>query len=84
MRPGELVVAEAPAPKASAVRRARVSVRNTGRFPAYLGSHFDLTRASGSLELDRPALEGTRPDIPAGSTVRVAAGETVELAVIWD
>ena len=84
MRPGEIVVADAPTPQASAVRRSQTSVRNTGRFTAYIGSHFDLARASGELELDRVALAGARPDLPAGSTLRVPAGETVELAVIWD
>lgn len=84
MRPGEIIPGDGPTPTARARRRARVSVRNGGALPAYLGSHFELVRASAALELDRAALEGARPDLPAGASARIAPGETVELDVIWD
>jgi urease beta subunit len=51
---------------------------------AYLGSHFDLSRASAALEFDRRAATGARIDQPSGATIRIAAGETIELDLIWD
>ncbi len=82
--PGELVPGEGATPVASPSGRAQVTVRNGGRFPAYLGSHCDLARASSSLEFDRVPLRGARPDLPAGATIRIAAGETAQIDVIWD
>lgn len=84
MKPGQVNPSAEPAPASAPSRRARVTVRNTGRFPAYLGSHFALRRASAALELDRDAVLGARPDLPAGATARIGAGETVDLDVIWD
>jgi urease beta subunit len=84
VRPGELVAGSGPVPAASPSRRERVPVRNKGRFVAYLGSHFDLSRASAALEFDRRAATGARIDLRSGATIRIAAGETIELDLIWD
>jgi urease beta subunit len=83
MRPGELFPGEGPVPSAPAVRRGTVRIRNAGRFPAFIGSHFPLARASGSLEFPREGLEGARLDLPAGATARIDPGEEVELEVLW-
>ncbi|MGI9658982.1 MAG: urease subunit beta [Gaiellaceae bacterium] len=84
MRPGELVPGPGPAPQATPAKAARVTMRNSGKFPIYLGSHFDLVRASALLEFDRASVDGARLGLPAGATARIAAGETVELDVVWD
>ena len=84
MRPGELIAADRPTPAASGERRGHAELLNTGRFPAYVGSHTDLSQLSEALELDRARLAGARLDIAAGSSVRIAPGESVELAVVWD
>ena len=84
MRPGEIVVGSEARPQTGPARRARVTARNTGELPVYIGSHFDLTRLSETLELDRATLSGARLDVPAGTTARIAPGETVELELIWD
>jgi urease beta subunit len=83
VRPGELIPGEGPVPAASAKRRATVRVRNTGRFPAFLGSHFPVARASTALEFPRDGLEGARPALPAGATVRIDPGAEIELEVLW-
>jgi urease subunit beta len=83
VRPGELIPGDGPVPASGVGRRATVRVRNTGRFPAYVGSHFPLARASSALELDRNAVAGARADLPAGATVRVDPGAEVELPVVW-
>ena len=83
MRPGEIIPGEGPVPAAPARRRATVRVRNRGRLPAYVGSHFPFVLASAALDFPREGLEGARLDLPAGATARIEAGEEVELEVIW-
>ncbi len=83
MKPGEVIPGDGPLPSAPAARRATARVRNRGRFPAYVGSHFPLARVSSALELDRDALAGARADLPAGATVRIAPGAEIELPVVW-
>ncbi|QEC47407.1 urease subunit beta [Baekduia soli] len=83
MRPGEILPADAPAPRAARGRTATIAIRNAGRFDAYLTSHVRLERASAALEFDRDAVAGARPLLPAGASTRVGAGETVEVEVTW-
>ena len=83
MRPGEILPGEGPAPAAPASRRAKLRVRNTGRFPAYLSSHFPLVWASDALEFPREGLEGARLDLLAGASVRIPPGEDLEVDVVW-
>jgi len=82
-RPGELIPGDGPVPVATASRRATIRIRNAGRFPAYIGSHFPLVRASVALEFPREGLEGARPALPAGATVRIDPGAEVELEILW-
>ena len=77
------MLADAPAPAPPPSRTALVAVRNEGRFPAYLTSHFRLERASAALRFDRERAAGARPALPAGASVRIAPGETVEVTVTW-
>ena len=83
MRPGEVIPGEGPTPAAAVGRRAKLRVRNTGRFPAYLSSHFPLVWASAALEFRREGLEGARLDLPAGASVRIPPGEEREVDVVW-
>ena len=83
MRPGEILPGEGPAPAATVTRRAKLTVRNTGRFPAYLSSHFPLVWASAALEFPREDLEGARLDLPAGGSVCIPPGAEVEVDVVW-
>jgi urease beta subunit len=83
MRPGEILPGEGPIPAATGTRRAKLTVRNTGRFPAYLSSHFPLPWASAALEFPREGLEGARLDLPAGASVRIPPGDEVEVDVLW-
>jgi urease beta subunit len=78
-----VIPGDGPVPTAPVTRRATARVRNTGRFPAYVGSHFPLSRLSPALELDREALAGARADLPAGATVRIDPGAELELGVVW-
>jgi urease subunit beta len=83
VRPGEIFLAQEPVRAAEHARIATVAIRNGGRFDAYLTSHFAVVRASGELHFDRSGLEGARPLLPAGASVRIPAGEVVEVQVTW-
>lgn len=77
-----MVAASAP-PAPEERRSAVVSVTNRGRFPAYLTSHFPIARASVALELDREGLAGARPRLPAGASVEIPPGESIDVTVTW-
>jgi urease beta subunit len=79
-----VIPGDGPVPAAPEGRRATVRVRNTGRFPAFLGSHFPLERASAALAFPREGLEGARPALPAGATIRIDPGAEVELEILWN
>jgi urease subunit beta len=84
VKPGEVVAGGGAEPSIDGGHRARVSARNLGELPVYVGSHFELARLSGAIELDRGELVGARLTLPAGTTLRIGPGEAVELDVIWD
>jgi len=83
MRPGEILPGDGPVPRVAGSRQATLTVRNTGRFPAYLSSHFPLTWASAALEFPREGLDGARLDLPAGASVRIPPGEQADVEVVW-
>jgi urease beta subunit len=83
MRPGEVIPADGPPLVAEHPRTASIAVHNSGRFPAYLTSHFPLVGASRALEFDRSGLEGARPRLVAGSSVRIGPGDTVAIEITW-
>jgi urease beta subunit len=83
MRPGEVIPGDGPVPTAVFSRRATIAIRNTGRFPAFIGSHFPVGRASAALVFERAGLEGARLALPAGASVRIDPGATVEVEVGW-
>lgn len=62
--------------------RRRLSVRNGGRRPVRVSSHFPFWQVNPSLELDREAARGFRLDLPAGDSIRWAPGEELEVEVV--
>jgi urease beta subunit len=62
--------------------RIRLSVTNTSARPVRISSHYPLWRANARLAFDREAALGFRLDIPAGSSVRWAPGETLEVELV--
>ena len=49
-------------------------VRNAGRRPIRVSSHFPFWQVNPSLEFDREAARGFRLDLPAGDSLRWAPG----------
>jgi urease subunit gamma/beta len=62
--------------------RRRMTVRNAGRRPVRLSSHFPFGQANPSLEFDRAAARGFRLDLPAGDSLRWAPGEEREVDLV--
>jgi urease subunit gamma/beta len=62
--------------------RRRLAVRNTGRRPVRVSSHFPFWQANPSLEFDRGAAAGFRLDLPAGDSLRWAPGEEREVDLV--
>ncbi len=62
--------------------RRRLTVRSQSRRPILVSSHFPFWRSNRRLTFDRDAARGFRLDIPAGSTVRWAPGETKDVGLV--
>jgi urease subunit gamma/beta len=73
---------EVPAPSAPLREMQKLSVRNTGRRPVRVSSHYPFDQVNQRLEFDRAAARGYRLHLPAGATFRWAPGETHEVTLI--
>ena len=62
--------------------RRTLLVRNTGRRPVRISSHYPFWLANPSLEFDREAARGFRLDLPAGDSLRWAPGEKREVELV--
>ncbi len=72
MIPGEYLLAAEPV----VIDREPVElvVVNAGDRPVQVGSHYHFAAANSALEFDRPAAEGMRLAVPAGTAVRFEPG----------
>ncbi|MGC0418987.1 urease subunit beta [Embleya sp. AB8] len=68
-----------PAGPAPDRRTLTVVVRNTGDRTVRVGSHYHFFEVDPALSFARAATFGMRPNIPAGSTLRVAPGDAAEV-----
>ena len=59
-----------------------ISVTNTGRRVIRVSSHYPFDQVNRRLEFDRAAARGFRLDLPAGTNLRWAPGETREVTLI--
>jgi urease subunit gamma/beta len=62
--------------------RRTLMVRNAGRRPVRISSHFPFWLANPSLEFDRDSARGFRLDLPAGDSTRWAPGEEREIELV--
>ena len=62
--------------------RIRVEVTNASSRVVRVSSHYPFWRTNPRLEFDREAARGFRLDLPAGSSVRFAPGETCEVTLV--
>ena len=82
IRPGEIIPAEGEIEINAGRPTAAVTVTNTGDRPVQVGSHYHFFEVNKYLDFDRAAAFGTRLDIPAGTAVRFAPGETREVTLV--
>jgi urease beta subunit len=62
--------------------RFRLEVTNTSIRVVRVSSHYPFWRTNRRLEFDREAARGFRLDVPAGSSIRFAPGETREITLV--
>ena len=62
--------------------RIRLEVTNTSARVVRVSSHYPFWRTNRRLEFDREAARGFRLDVPAGSSIRFAPGETREVTLV--
>ncbi|MDE0391767.1 MAG: urease subunit gamma [Rhodospirillales bacterium] len=82
VRPGEIIPAEGDIEINAGRPMATVAVTNTGDRPVQIGSHYHFFEVNRHLDFDRAASFGMRLDIPAGTAVRFAPGETKEVTLV--
>ena len=82
VRPGEIIPAEGDIEINAGRPTATVAVTNTGDRPVQIGSHYHFFEVNRHLDFDRAASFGMRLDIPAGTAVRFAPGETKEVTLV--
>jgi urease subunit gamma/beta len=80
--PGAVRAQEGEVELAPGRERRRLTVRNESERPVRVSSHYPLWRTNARLAFDREAARGFRLDVPAGSSVRWAPGETKEIGLV--
>ncbi len=81
-RPGEIRPAQGDVELSGGRARRHLVVTNRSTHPVRVSSHYPFWRANPRLEFDRAAAEGFRLDLPAGSSIRWAPGETREVDLV--
>ena len=79
--PGEILADEGDIEINAGRRTATIKVVNTGDRPVQIGSHYHFFETNKALEFDRAASFGMHLDIPAGTAVRFAPGESKEVTL---
>ena len=82
VRPGEIIPAEGEIEINAGRPTATVAVTNTGDRPVQIGSHYHFFEVNRHLDFDRATAFGMRLDIPAGTAVRFAPGETKDVTLV--
>lgn len=59
-----------------------LTVTNTGKHIVRVSSHYPFDQVNSRLEFDRAQAKGYRLDLPAGSTLRFAPGETRDVTLV--
>jgi urease subunit gamma/beta len=79
---GESQATDSPRPARPDRPTITLTVTNTSDHIVRISSHYPFEQVNKRLEFDRAAARGHRLDLPAGSTLRWAPGETREVALV--
>ncbi len=82
MKPGEYLLAEGDIELNAGRPPVSLAVANTGARPIQVGSHYHFFETNAALRFDRAAALGMRLDIPAGTAVRFAPGQTRDVRLV--
>ncbi len=82
MIPGEIIPADGDIELNAGRETISVLVANSGDRPIQVGSHYHFFETNPALQFDRAATRGFRPDIPAGTAVRVEPGQQREIQLV--
>ncbi|MGH6826164.1 urease subunit gamma [Methyloceanibacter sp.] len=79
--PGEIIAEDGDIELNAGRRKATLKVVNTGDRPIQIGSHYHFFETNKALDFDREKSFGMHLDIPAGTSVRFAPGESKEVVL---
>jgi urease subunit gamma/beta len=79
--PGEIIADDGEIELNAGRRKATLNVVNTGDRPIQIGSHYHFFETNKALDFDREKSFGMHLDIPAGTSVRFAPGESKEVVL---
>jgi urease subunit gamma/beta len=79
--PGEIIAGDGDIELNAGRRKVTLKVFNTGDRPVQIGSHYHFFETNKALEFDRGASFGMHLDIPAGTAVRFAPGESKDVTL---
>lgn len=79
--PGEIITEDGDIEINAGRRKVKLKVVNTGDRPVQVGSHYHFFETNKALDFDRAKAFGTHLDIPAGTAVRFAPGESKEVTL---
>jgi urease subunit gamma/beta len=79
--PGEIITDDGDIELNADRRKATLKVVNTGDRPIQIGSHYHFFETNKALDFDREKSFGMHLDIPAGTSVRFAPGESKEIVL---
>jgi urease beta subunit len=80
--PGEIRSPQGDVKLAAGLARRQITVTSRSARPIRVSSHYPFWRVNARLEFDRAAAVGFRLDIPAGTSVRWAPGQTREVGLV--
>jgi urease beta subunit len=80
--PGEVRSPDREIELAPGLSRSTITVTSRSDRPIRVSSHYPFWRVNSRLDFDRKAATGYRLDIPAGTSVRWAAGESREVRLV--
>jgi len=80
--PGEIRSPDRQIELAAGLPRLTITVTSRSSRPIRVSSHYPFWRVNARLEFDRAAATGFRLDIPAGTSVRWAPGQSREVRLV--
>jgi urease beta subunit len=82
MIPGEIIIKNKRIQLNKNAEVKTISVTNNGNRPVQVGSHIHFFEINRCMNFDRTAALGYRLDIPSGTAIRFAPGETKAVNLI--